>query len=329
MLMLDSCFTIPRPIGNNVARRRATLASSTRLTPARESIHLRITRSLSPDFDHSVPSCTPGRGWLNDMPSCWILHARRRRRSSDTPAPRPPTKPSDLTLLLADRAARRRHQQRPGLDILSDARIRSYLGRQVTRGRASMTATTTIGAATTTTAAINATGTGKNNNVNDAMDTGIKDVEGCNNADGFTKCFEILGDSKESCFTIPRPLANNVAFWFPPPNSTCTLLTDERCTQNARARRHPEREAELVVLRRQRRISTGFCGCVTLFGRLFICSRLICPFCLHCRIYVMHIPSHPRLVVLELLSVPPYVRSAHLSPFLHHRNHPTTYFLFV
>ncbi|KZV79257.1 hypothetical protein EXIGLDRAFT_707349 [Exidia glandulosa HHB12029] len=45
-----------------------------------------------------------------------------------------------------------------------------------------------------------------------------------------TKCFEILGDSKESCFAIPRPPANNIAFW---PNSTCTLFIDEDCTQNA------------------------------------------------------------------------------------------------
>ncbi|KZV77844.1 hypothetical protein EXIGLDRAFT_784710 [Exidia glandulosa HHB12029] len=55
---------------------------------------------------------------------------------------------------------------------------------------------------------------------------GVKDVvDGCNNADGFTQCFATLGDSKQSCFTIPRPLANNVAFGLPPPSSTCTLFT--------------------------------------------------------------------------------------------------------
>ncbi|KZV83909.1 hypothetical protein EXIGLDRAFT_700947 [Exidia glandulosa HHB12029] len=99
---------------------------------------------------------------------------------------------------------------------------------------ANVTATTTTDTATTTTAAKSAIETGNDSNVNDATDTGIKDViEGYDNADGFTKCFEILGDSKESCFTIPRPLANNVAFWLPPPNSTCTLFTDEDCSQNA------------------------------------------------------------------------------------------------
>ncbi|KZV92957.1 hypothetical protein EXIGLDRAFT_836053 [Exidia glandulosa HHB12029] len=71
----------------------------------------------------------------------------------------------------------------------------------------------------------NAIETGKDGNVNDATDTSVKDViDGCKNADGFTKCFATLGDSKQSCFT---PLANNVAFGLPPPSSTCTLFTDE------------------------------------------------------------------------------------------------------
>ncbi|KZV93906.1 hypothetical protein EXIGLDRAFT_767659 [Exidia glandulosa HHB12029] len=76
--------------------------------------------------------------------------------------------------------------------------------------------TTTSAAAETTTAADNVA----------AADTGIKDVvEMCLNADGKTGCFEILGDSKDSCFTIPRPIGNNVAFFLPPPDDTCELFT--------------------------------------------------------------------------------------------------------
>ncbi|KZV92975.1 hypothetical protein EXIGLDRAFT_717734 [Exidia glandulosa HHB12029] len=119
----------------------------------------------------------------------------------------------------------------PAFEAISDIKQLSWSCLPTANATAT---TTTTDTATTTTAANNAIETGKDSNVNDATDTGIKDViEGCNNADGFTKCFEILGDSQESCFTIPRPLANNVAFWLPPPNSTCTLFTDEDCSQNA------------------------------------------------------------------------------------------------
>ncbi|KZV92952.1 hypothetical protein EXIGLDRAFT_768483 [Exidia glandulosa HHB12029] len=72
----------------------------------------------------------------------------------------------------------------------------------------------------------NAIETSMDENENDATDTSVKDViDGCKNADGFTKCFATLGDFKQSCFTISRPLANNVAFVLPPPSSTCTLFT--------------------------------------------------------------------------------------------------------
>ncbi|KZV99939.1 hypothetical protein EXIGLDRAFT_831169, partial [Exidia glandulosa HHB12029] len=58
-----------------------------------------------------------------------------------------------------------------------------------------------------------------------AADTGIKDVvDICLNKDGKMGCFEILGDGKDSCFTIPRPIGNNVAFFLPPPDDTCELF---------------------------------------------------------------------------------------------------------
>lgn len=71
-------------------------------------------------------------------------------------------------------------------------------------------------------------GAGNNNNgtANAVGDTGILDViEMCENPDGKTSCFEILGDSKDSCFTIPNPIANNVQFFTPAPNDTCTLFS--------------------------------------------------------------------------------------------------------
>ncbi|KZW00865.1 hypothetical protein EXIGLDRAFT_720471, partial [Exidia glandulosa HHB12029] len=39
----------------------------------------------------------------------------------------------------------------------------------------------------------------------------------------------------DSCFTIPNPIANNVQFFTPSPNNTCTLFSDEDCTQNETA----------------------------------------------------------------------------------------------
>ncbi|KZV93901.1 hypothetical protein EXIGLDRAFT_31949 [Exidia glandulosa HHB12029] len=43
-----------------------------------------------------------------------------------------------------------------------------------------------------------------------AAGTVVKEI--CLNADGKTGCFEILGDSQhDSCFTVPRPIGNNVA----------------------------------------------------------------------------------------------------------------------
>ncbi|KZV93912.1 hypothetical protein EXIGLDRAFT_767671 [Exidia glandulosa HHB12029] len=81
----------------------------------------------------------------------------------------------------------------PGLHLRSHGGVRSHLGHQ--QPTATLTATTANDAATTTTAANNTIATGKDNNVKDATDT------------------------------IPRPLANNAAFWPPPPNSTCRLFT--------------------------------------------------------------------------------------------------------
>jgi len=87
---------------------------------------------------------------------------------------------------------------------------------------AAATASSSAAAAASTTAAAAASGAAE-------QDTGIADVvEGCTSADGSTGCFQIL-NAVASCFTIPEPLANNVEFFLPAPNTTCTLFTDNDC----------------------------------------------------------------------------------------------------
>ncbi|EJD53818.1 hypothetical protein AURDEDRAFT_157065 [Auricularia subglabra TFB-10046 SS5] len=56
-------------------------------------------------------------------------------------------------------------------------------------------------------------------------------IQGCTNADGQTGCFQILADTKGSCFTAPNPLAGNIQFFVPPPDATCQLFSDADCTQ--------------------------------------------------------------------------------------------------
>jgi len=99
---------------------------------------------------------------------------------------------------------------------------------------ATATADTTTTTTTTTSEAAANTAVGLPPPKNTATDSGVTGViEGCTNPDGVTDCFQIL-NVLGSCFSIPRPLANNVAFFLPPPGgNTCTLFSDEDCQDGA------------------------------------------------------------------------------------------------
>jgi hypothetical protein len=126
--------------------------------------------------------------------------------------------------------------QEAALDVITNKNANSWSCVDAATAAAAAASSASAASATTTTGAASNTALAIPPPPNPHPDSGIANViEGCVNPDGVTECFEILGDLKESCFTIPNPLANQVAFWLPPPTGVCQLFTDEDCTKGAEA----------------------------------------------------------------------------------------------